>query len=127
MELKICQNKKGILSLEMIITQEEVDQFTSRLLLEGKSKKANLYIIPLKYLYPLSKKMGNKELKFNKDSVTEFLEFSDCYEEKYFYKEKADANYMKLWRENSCPEIYKYTIDIENEKVIKQICFEKIR
>lgn len=126
MKLKVNKNKRGLLFLELYIKEEEKDPFIKRLILEGKRLDNNKYSLPLKYLYPLFKNSKDSDIKLETSSIREFLEFSDDYEENYYYKEKADANYMKLWRENSCPYIYKYTIDISNNQIYKQICFQKL-
>jgi hypothetical protein len=126
MNLKVNKNKRGLLFLELYIKEEEKDTFIKRLILEGKKKDKNKYVLPLKYLYPLFKNSKNSDVELEMSSIKEFLEFSDEYEEIYYYKEKADAIYMRLWRENNCPYIYKYTLDVSNNQISKQICFQKL-
>lgn len=126
MKLKVNKNKRGLLFLELYIKEEEKDTFIKRLILEGKKKDKNKYLLPLKYLYPLFKNSKNSDVELEMSSIKEFLEFSDEYEENYYYKEKADAIYMRLWRENNCPYIYKYTLDLSNNQISKQICFQKL-
>lgn len=127
MKLKVEKNKRGNLFLELTVEEEEKDTFVTRVILEGKKISDNRYFIPLKYLYPLFKNIRSGKVILDPSSILEFLEFSDDYEENYYYKEKADASYMKLWRENSCPVIYKYTIDYVDNNVNKQICFQKVK
>lgn len=71
--------------------------------------------------------MGENQLIIDKNSILSYLEFSDYYDENYYTEVIADAKYMKKWREEGCPDIYKITIDPETLKVNKEIAFKKPR
>ena len=55
-----------------------------------------------------------------------FLEFSDDFDEKYFYIFQVNARYMKKWREERCPNIFKIEIDKETLEIKKEVIFKKI-
>ncbi|NGT26718.1 hypothetical protein G6Z19_08355, partial [Clostridium perfringens] len=60
------------------------------------------------------------------DSRLEVLEFSDEYEEVYYYNYKATPAYMKKWREEGCPPIFKITINPKDLSVEKKVIFERL-
>lgn len=96
--------------------------FESRIV---KSNKEYPYLMPIKYFMPMIKNLSGDIIEIDKDSTISFLEFSDEYEENYYYAGKASAKYMKKWREQGCPKIFKITIKsdfiIEKETVFERI------
>ncbi|MGL5766613.1 MAG: hypothetical protein ACRCX8_13335, partial [Sarcina sp.] len=62
----------------------------------------------------------------DKKSLLSILEFSDEYEEKFYYTNKADSKYMKKWREEGCPTIFRITLDNEKIDINKEIAFERL-
>lgn len=61
----------------------------------------------------------------DKDSLLYYLEFSDMYDQNYYNETQATPNYMKKWREEGCPEIYKVTLDKDNCNIEKEVIFNK--
>ena len=102
----------------------EKNRILKRCLLEGvkiKDKRYE-YKVPGKFFLILVNNL--KDVKLHKGNIDSFLEFSDQYDERYFYSEKADAKYMKKWREVGCPKIYKVIIDRENNKIYMELAFK---
>ena len=55
--------------------------------------------------------IDKENIKLDRYSKLSFLEFSDDFDEKYFYILEANAKYMKKWREEGCPNIFKIEIN----------------
>lgn len=106
---------------------EKEEKFLKRVLIEGrKIKGIYKYEIPLKFLIPIINNIGKENIKIDKYSKLCFLEFSDDFDERYFYSFQVDVRYMKKWREERCPNIFKIEIDKEKLEVKKEVVFKKI-
>lgn len=129
LEFKIECNNLGIINFRANITDDLKDNvMIKRVLFDSKyiaSNKKYPYLIPIKYFFPLIKNLSKDLIKIDKESVRYFFEFSDEYEEKFFYAIKANAKYMKKWREQGCPKIFKVTLTNDFE-IKKDIAFEKV-
>ena len=66
------------------------------------------------------------DLKIDKRSIDFYFEFSDDYEEKYYYITEVNAVYMKKWREEGCPEIFKINIDKDKKNLTKEVTFKRV-
>ena len=79
-------------------------------------------------LLVLFKTNENKKenLKIDRYSKNTFYEFSDRYDEKYYYSFEINAKYMKKWRQEECPDIFKVEIDSETLELKKEVIFKKI-
>lgn len=99
------------------------NRILKRCLFEGNKIKDKRYTykLPGKFLLTLVNNLENVNL--HKGNIESFLEFSDEYDEKYFYAKTADSKYMKKWREVGCPKIYKITIDREKNLILKEVIF----
>lgn len=84
------------------------------------------YKIPMKYFWPIINNIDSGVISLSDDSRFEVLEFSDEYEEMYYYSYKATPTYMKKWREEGCPQIFKITINPENLIIDKKVVFERL-
>lgn len=103
------------------------NKIIKRILMESKFlKKESVYNIPMKFLLPLLKNFPKEYLNINKDSLNTFLEFSDEYDENFYYIHKPNSKYMNKWIENGCPKIYKTTINKEDLSIFKSVAFERI-
>lgn len=119
-------NKKNILFRIKISDKERENIIIKRALFEGKEVKGNYnYILPLKFFFPIFKNLPKDKVIIDKKSINEYLEFSDEYDEMYYYSMKADAKYMKKWRECNCPNIYIISIDYDKNEINKEIAFQK--
>lgn len=102
------------------------NKMIKRILMESKFlKKESLYNIPMKFLLPLLNNFPKEQLKIDSKSLNTFLEFSDEYDENFYYIYKANSKYMNKWIENGCPKIYKTTINKENLDISKSVAFER--
>ncbi|MPQ45113.1 hypothetical protein [Clostridium tarantellae] len=122
-------NKKGVLIFRANIDKiHKENLIIKRCLFESKIIKSNRkypYNIPMKFLLPIINNFHKKYIYFDENSISEFLEFSDEYDDKYYYSYKANASYMKKWREEFCPKIYKVIIDKNKISINKNIIFER--
>lgn len=126
-KLEFSKNKKIIFKVKI---DEKVKRsiLFKRALMEGKPIKNNRlynYEIPLRYFMPICSNVKKEELILDKKSILSYLEFSDYYDENYYTEVNATPSYMKKWREEGCPDIYKITINAETLEVKKEIVFKK--
>lgn len=129
-KIKLEKLKNDNINFRMDVSEEfKENVIIKRCLLEAKIKKGVKqypYVVPMKYLLPVINNFSNEDLKFDNRSLLEFLEFSDEYDENYYYIYKVNATYMKRWREEGCPPIYKIIIDSELKEFTKEIVFERL-
>ncbi|WP_252229893.1 hypothetical protein [Clostridium sp. ZBS15] len=125
--VKLEKNKKRQIIFKIKFTDgEENKLFFKRAIIEGKKIKGNFdYQVPLRFFIPIVKNINKKDILLDKDSLLCYLEFSDMYDQNYYNEIQATPNYMKRWREEGCPEIYKVTIDKDNCNIEKEIIFNK--
>ena len=128
-KLKLEKNKRNEPIFKLKVSEEDLQSkiYLKRAIMEGTMLKGEYnYKVPIRFFQPILNKLTSEEYEIHNDSLIFFLEFSDDYDEKYYYRTEADANYMKRWREEGCPNIYKTTIDIDNKKIEREIAFKKI-
>lgn len=128
-KIKIDKNKleEPIFKLGYKKLSEKELRFLRRALIDGKEIKGNYkYEIPLKYLLPIINNLDKENIKLDRHSKLSYLEFSDDFDEKYFYTLEVNAKYMKKWREEGCPNIFKVEIDSDTLEVKERIIFKKI-
>lgn len=128
-KLKIECNKQGNLNLKMSLKEElfKDNMIIKRVMLESKPIKGRYnYSIPMKFFIPMFNNLEKQYLKIDSKSIASFLEFSDEYDGQFYYSGEANAKYMKKWRELSCPDIYRVTIDVEAMTLNKELAFKKI-
>lgn len=130
-KIKLEINKRGEICFRANIAEEFKENIiVKRALFESiliKSNKKFPYLIPMRFFVPIVNNINEKELKIVEESIDEFLEFSDFYEEKTFYARKATATYMKKWREEDCPKIFKVKINKKTLKIEKFVAFELVK
>lgn len=130
MKFKIESTANGELKFRANISEDMKDNIIiKRALFESKIIKSNPkypYLIPIKYFFPITRNLKSENLKFDEESIDIFFEFSDEYEERFFYAAKATARYLKKWREEGCPKIYKIKIDKESGEIKKDFSFERL-
>ena len=125
--IKIDKNKKEQPIFKIYIKDIEGYKFLKRSLLEGKkiSGKYN-YEIPLRFFVPIFNNINKNEINLDSNSKLEFLEFWDEVEEKYYSTLEVTPKFMKLWREEGCPDIFKVKIHRETLELKKEVVFKKI-
>lgn len=127
--VKIDKNKKGepIFKLSYKDLDDKELRFLKRAIIEGKEISGMFkYEIPLRFFVPILNNMDKESIKIDRHSKHEYLEFSDSYDEKYFYSFEVTPKYMKKWREEGCPNIFKIQIDKDSMEIKKEIIFKKI-
>ena len=128
-KVKIDKNKRGepIFKLGYKELDDKELRFLKRAIMEGKEIKGMFkYEIPLRFFIPIFNNIDKDTIKVDRYSKVEFLEFSDFYDEKYFYSFEVTPKYMKKWREEGCPNIFKIQIDKDSMEIKKEIIFKKI-
>ena len=128
-KIKIDKNRSNepIFKLGFKELDEKENRFLKRALMDGKEIKVMYkYEIPLKYLLPIIKNLNKNNIKLDRYSKLAYLEFSDDFDENYYYILEANAKFMRKWREEGCPNIFKVEIDRETLDVKKEIIFKKI-
>ena len=130
LEIKIDSDNKGALKFRANVDEKLKDNIIiKRAIFESRTIKSNKkypYIIPMKFFIPLIRNISNEFIKLDSESVVSFLEFSDEYEEEIYYNEKATAIYMKKWRDEGCPEIFKIIVDRESLDISKEVVFRRL-
>lgn len=126
-KLEFSKNKKIIFKVK-IDEKEKNNVLFRRAIIEGKPIKKNRlynYEIPLRYFVPICSNLKKEELTLDKRSILSYLEFSDYYDSIYYTEVNATPSYMRKWREEGCPDIYKITIDKDTYEIKKEIVFRK--
>ncbi|VYT72522.1 hypothetical protein [Clostridium tertium] len=121
------KNNNPIFKLNIKETDEKKYPFLKRALMDGKKISGRFnYEVPLRYLVPILNNVGRGNLSVDGKSKIEFLEFYDFFEEKYYASFEATSKFMKIWRKEKCPNIFKIKIDIDSSTVSKEVAFKKI-
>lgn len=126
--IKLDEDKRGKVIFRANIDEcHKEDRILKRALFESRVVNNEFkYNIPMKYFWPILNNMDKKILSLSEDSKKEVLEFADEYEEVYYYSFKATPAYMKKWREEGCPQIFKMTINPEDLSIEKKVIFERL-
>ncbi len=128
-KIKLEKNKSGKIIFKLKIDDSyKVNVLFKRALMESKiikGKSTYDYEVPLRFFIPICNNIDKENLKLDKKSILSYLEFSDYYDENYYTEIEATAKYMKKWREEGCPDIYKITIDQDSYNVKKEVAFRR--
>ena len=128
-KVKLEKNKSGKIIFKLKINDaDKANVLFKRALMESKIIKGKSmydYEVPLRFFIPICNNIDKENLKLDKKSILSYLEFSDCYDENYYTDVDATAKYMKKWREEGCPDIYRITIDQDNYDIKKEVAFKK--
>jgi hypothetical protein len=126
---KLEKNKSGKITFKLKIDSADKENILfKRALMESKiikGKSRYEYEVPLRFFVPICKNIGRENLILDKKSILSYLEFSDYYDQNYYTDIDATARYMKKWREEGCPDIYRITIDRDNYEIKKEVAFKK--
>ena len=129
LKLKIEKSKKNepILKINSKSLDENELKFLKRVLIEGKEVKGIYnYIIPIRFLIPIVS-INKENIKIDRYSKLTYFEFSDIYDENYYYTFEVTPKYMRKWREEACPDIFKISLDKNTCQISKEIVFKKIK
>jgi len=128
-KVKLEKNKSGKIVFKLKIDDRyEGNVLFKRALMESKVLKGKSkydYEVPLRFFIPICNNINKENLILDKKSILSYLEFSDCYDQNYYTDIDATAKYMKKWREEECPDIYRITIDQDNYNIKKQVAFKR--
>lgn len=129
-KIKLETNKRGEIKFKLGISDKDLhkNKILKRPLMDSKKTKGIYnYEVPLRYFVPIFNNLPKEIIKIDKNSILSYLEFSDDFDEKYYYTIVANAKYMKLWREENCPDIYKISLDIDSLSLQKEVIFKKVK
>jgi len=128
-KVKLEKNKSGKIIFKLKINDTDKGNILfRRVLMESKiikGKSTYDYEAPLRFFIPICNNIDKENLKLDKKSILSYLEFSDCYDENYYTDVDATAKYMKKWREEGCPDIYRITIDQDSYDIKKEVAFKR--
>jgi len=128
-KVKLEKNKSGKIVFKLKIDDRyEGNVLFKRALMESKVLKGKSkydYEVPLRFFIPICNNINKENLILDKKSILSYLEFSDCYDQNYYTDIDATAKYMKKWREEECPDIYRITIDQDNYNIKKEVAFKR--
>ena len=127
--VKIEKLKNGSIIFKLKVPQEcERNILFRRAIMESKRIKKSTrynYEVPLRFFFPIMANYDKDKIIVDKFSLESYLEFSDSFDEKYYVSTESSPSYMKKWREEGCPDIYKITIDKEKNTAEKKLAFRK--
>lgn len=107
--------------------RDEENKLLKRAIIESKKNKGIYnHIVPMKYFLPIFNNLKKEEIKLDTRSYTLYFEYADELEERFFYSTQINPKYMRGWRKESCPNIFKIEIDKDSMKISKKIAFRKI-
>ena len=128
-KIKLEQNKSGRIVFKLKIDESYRENVLfKRALMESKILKEKSkydYEVPLRFFIPICNNIDKENLILDKKSILSYLEFSDCYDQNYYTNIDATAKYMKKWRDEGCPNIYRITINQDNYDIKKELVFKK--
>ena len=127
-KIKIEEGKNNLPLFKISLKEEDLEKykFLKRPIMESKKIKGEYnYLIPTRYLLPIVNNIEGKDKRVDKTTI-DFLEFWDDFEEREFTSTLATAKFMKLWRKENCPNIFKIHINKETLLVEKEIAFKKV-
>ena len=129
--MKLEKSKKGNIVFKLKIKEDEINNILfKRAIIESKiikGRRGYNYEVPLRFFVPICKNIDKSQLELDKKSLLSYLEFSDYYDENYYTDIEASASYMKRWRNEGCPDIYKIKIDENTYEITKEIVLKKPR
>lgn len=129
-KIKLEKNKREEPILKLGVNNKDLEKYKilKRPLMDSKKINGTFnYEVPLRYFIPIFNNLPKDILKVHRDSILSYLEFSDDFDEKYYYTLVANARYMKLWRAENCPNIYKVSLNIEDLTIEKEVVFQKVK
>lgn len=101
--------------------------FLKRLIIQCKRIEGEYnYEVPLRYFVPIINNIDKDILKFDEYSELEFLEFFDEYDDRHYASLVATPKFMKIWRREKCPNIFKVKVDLSTFTITKEVAFRKI-
>ncbi|MDS0527357.1 hypothetical protein NNC19_16830 [Clostridium sp. SHJSY1] len=128
-KIKLEKNKRDDFLVKLKVEDDLIDKYRvlKRVIFESKKIKGEYnYRMPERFLSIILKSIPKEAINIDEKSIFSYLEFSDSYDEKYYYALQASARYMKKWREEGCPVIYKVNIEKETASITKEIAFKRI-
>lgn len=125
--IKLEQNKRGKIIFKIKVKDNNKQNILlKRALMESKPLKGNYnYEVPLRFFIPICNNINKENIIIDKKSILSYLEFSDCYDENYYTDVEATPKYMKKWREEGCPDIFRITINLDDFHITKELAFRK--
>lgn len=128
-KILIEKTKKNEPVFKIKVNDKEVEKYRmlrAPLFQSIKIKGEYNYKVPIRFFEPIINNIPPEDIKIDKKSINSYLEFSDEYDEKYYYTTEPNASYMTKWRSEGCPNIFKVKIDINRSIISKEVAFKKV-
>jgi hypothetical protein len=129
MKIKLEKNKRDEFVVKLKVENDIIDKYKilRRVILESRKITGEFnYNVPIRFLAIILRSIPVEIINLDSDSIFSYLEFSDDYDDKYYYAIEANAKYMRKWREEGCPIIYKVNLDKDTASITKEIAFKRI-
>lgn len=129
-KIKLEQNKKSepIFYIRLQGEDDKNNKLLKRALMEStKPKSKLLYKVPMRFFVPIFSNIDKANIELDLNGYNSFLEFADSYEEKIYYSIEATPAYMRKWRSEGCPNIYRISVKPETLELEKEVVFKKIQ
>lgn len=126
-KIKLQKDKNKNIIFKMKITEEDINtnKNIKRAIMDSKKLKGLYnYEVPLRYFLPINNALRDK-IDIDEKSILQYLEFFDEYDDLHFYSIKATIGFMKKWRKENCPNIFKITINRDTLEIRKEIAFKR--
>jgi hypothetical protein len=128
-KIKLQKHNSKEIIFKINVKEEDILKYPllKRPIMDGKKIKGVYnYELPLRYFIPIVNNINKEDLMLDSKGISEFLEFWDEFEEKHFYSITATPKFMKIWRMENCPNIFKVNIDSKSLGIVKEVAFKKI-
>lgn len=128
-KVKLEKNKRSEPVFKISLKDEDLDKYRvlKRIIFESRKLKGEYnYNVPMRFFEIFFRTIPKNQIDLYKDSIDFYLEYSDSYDDKYYYRTEANASYMRNWREEGCPIIYKINIDKIDKSINKEIAFKRL-
>lgn len=127
--MKLEKSKKGEPLFKIGIKEENIIKYKvlKRSLMEGEKITGRYnYNVPLRFFVPVFNNIPKQEIRLDRTSKLEYFEYWDEFEEKYYSSIDITPKFMKNWRKEKCPEIFKISINKETLELKKEVAFKRI-
>ena len=128
-KIKLEKIKSGKIIFKLKINDIDKESILfKRAIMESKvikGKSTYNYEVPLRYFVPICNNISKEKLIIDKKSIFSYLEFSDYYDQNYYTQVNVTPKYMKKWRDEGCPDIYRISINKNDYSVKKEVVFKK--
>lgn len=128
--IKLEQNKKlePVFYITLQGEEDRNNKLLKRALMESSKQRNKLvYKVPMRFFVPIFSNIDKDKIQLDCNGLYSFLEFADSFEENIYYSTEATPVYMRKWRSEGCPNIYRISVDPQTLLLSKEVVFKKIQ